>query len=82
MGRNDLLGGRQVGELCLEPHGVLGARVIYARAVPWGEYKAFLRGDNLLDRDYAGSVIVNEGNGRSYEPGAGRSIFVGLELVR
>jgi hypothetical protein len=27
-------------------------------------------------------VIVNEGNGRFYEPGAGRSIFVGLELVR
>jgi iron complex outermembrane receptor protein len=29
--------------------------------------------DNLLDRRYAGSVIVNEGNGRYYEPAPGRS---------
>lgn len=34
---------------------------------------AFLRIDNLFDRDDAGSVIVNEANGRYFEPGAGRS---------
>ena len=40
----------------------------------------FLRIDNLTNRRYAGSVIVNEGNGRFFEPAAGRSIFVGLEV--
>lgn len=39
---------------------------------------AFLRIDNLLDQSYIGSVIVNEGNGRYYEPGAGRGVLVGL----
>ena len=29
---------------------------------------AAARVDNLLNRRYAGSVIVNEGNGRSFEP--------------
>ncbi|HUR88194.1 MAG TPA: TonB-dependent receptor [Ramlibacter sp.] len=34
---------------------------------------ASARIDNLADRRYAGSVIVNEGNGRYYEPAPGRS---------
>lgn len=41
--------------------------------------RAFARIDNALDRDYAGSVIVNEGNARYYEPGSGRSLWLGLE---
>jgi iron complex outermembrane recepter protein len=39
---------------------------------------AFARVDNLLDRSYAGSVIVNESNRRFFEPAAGRRVFVGL----
>lgn len=38
----------------------------------------FARIDNLLDRDHVGSVIVNDGNGRFFEPGAGRAVMVGL----
>lgn len=38
----------------------------------------FGRVDNLFDRQYAGSVIVNDGNGRFYEPAPGRRLFVGL----
>jgi iron complex outermembrane receptor protein len=34
--------------------------------------------DNLLDRRYAGSVIVNEGNGRFFEPAPGRSYVLKL----
>jgi iron complex outermembrane receptor protein len=34
-------------------------------------WRTFLRVDNLFDREYVGSVIVNEGNGRYFEPGAG-----------
>ncbi len=41
-------------------------------------WHGFARIDNLFDRDYVGSVIVNEGNGRFFEPGAGRTFTVGL----
>jgi iron complex outermembrane receptor protein len=45
------------------------------------EAEWLVRVDNLLDRHYAGSVIVNEANGRFYEPGAPRSILVGLRVT-
>lgn len=41
--------------------------------------RAFLRIDNLLDRSYVGSVIVNESNGRHFEPAPGRSLVLGLD---
>lgn len=45
----------------------------------WGHWdlNAFARIDNLFDRQYVGSVIVNEGNGRYYEPAPGRNWTVG-----
>ncbi|WP_374673602.1 TonB-dependent receptor family protein [Ideonella sp.] len=43
-----------------------------------GGVEAFLRSDNLFDRRYAGSVIVNEGNGRFFEPGPGRTWLAGV----
>lgn len=36
-----------------------------------------LRLDNLLDRQYVGSVIVGDGNGRFYEAAPGRSWYAG-----
>ncbi|MBB6600565.1 TonB-dependent receptor [Luteimonas sp. MC1825] len=44
-----------------------------------GPVRVFARVDNLLDRAHIGSVIVNEGNGRFYEPGGGRTWLLGLE---
>lgn len=41
----------------------------------------FGRIDNLFDRAYAGSVIVNENNGRYYEAAAGRRLFAGVRTV-
>lgn len=41
-------------------------------------WRAFLRVDNLFDRRAVGSVIVNEANGRFFEPGAGRSVTLGV----
>jgi iron complex outermembrane receptor protein len=58
---------------------VLGASGGYGFAAHDGEGRAFLAVGNLLDRRYAGSVIVNEGNRRYYEPAPGRTITVGLE---
>lgn len=40
---------------------------------------ALLRVDNVFDRTYAGSVIVNEGNARFFEPGAPRSWLLGVK---
>jgi len=41
--------------------------------------RVFARIDNALDRSYVGSVIVNEGNGRFYEPGPRRGFMLGAE---
>ena len=42
--------------------------------------RPFLRVDNIADRRYAGSVIVNEGNSRFFEPAPGRTWLAGLSL--
>ena len=47
--------------------------------LPGGDLRAFARLDNLLDQAYIGSVIVNDGNGRFYEPGPDRRASVGLQ---
>ncbi|HBY1514495.1 TPA: TonB-dependent receptor [Klebsiella aerogenes] len=41
----------------------------------------FGRVDNLFDRNYVGSVIVNESNGRYYEPAPGRNFGIGMNLA-
>lgn len=41
----------------------------------------FGRVDNLFDEEYIGSVIVNESNGRYYEPAPGRNYGVGINLA-
>ncbi|WP_348541061.1 TonB-dependent receptor [Variovorax sp. TBS-050B] len=50
----------------------------YLRKWERWEFNAFARVDNLFDRRYVGSVIVNEGNARYYEPAPGRNWTVGL----
>ncbi len=42
-----------------------------------GSLHGFVRIDNVLDQRHIGSVIVNEGNGRYYEPGPDRGFLVG-----
>jgi len=44
--------------------------------------KEFVRVDNLTAQKHAGSVIVNDGNGRFFESGAGRKLLLGLEAQR
>lgn len=43
--------------------------------------REFVRVDNVADRRYAGSVIVNEGNGRFFEPAPGRHWLVGVNAA-
>lgn len=44
-----------------------------------GDLRSYVRIDNLLDHRHIGSVIVNEGNGRFFEPGAQRSFWLGAQ---
>jgi len=56
----------------------LGAHVGYVFDLARWNIAATARVDNLGDRKYAGSVIVNEGNGRYFEPAAGRNYVLSL----
>ncbi|MDO8388076.1 MAG: TonB-dependent receptor [Polaromonas sp.] len=56
----------------------LGAHVGYVFDLARWNIAATARVDNLADRQYAGSVIVNEGNGRYFEPAAGRNYVLSL----
>lgn len=59
-------------------HALLGASVGYAlRGARW-TLEGFLRADNLAGRHVAGSVIVNEANGRYFEPAPGRTATAGM----
>ncbi|WP_312738266.1 TonB-dependent receptor PqqU [Atlantibacter hermannii] len=53
-----------------------GYKLLYER---WA-LDLFGRVDNLFDKGYVGSVIVNESNGRYYEPAPGRNYGVGMSV--
>jgi len=59
--------------------GVVNLSVQQALAVGHWNLRAFFRVDNVLDKRFVGSVIVNEGNSRFFEPAPGRSWAVGLD---
>ena len=59
--------------------GLLALRARWTVALPVGRLELLARAENLADRKVAGSVIVNEGNGRFFEPAPGRG---GLLSVR
>jgi iron complex outermembrane recepter protein len=61
-------------------YGLLGASVGYAFDLKDAHISTFVRLNNLLDRAYIGSVIVNESNGRYFEPGQARDIFAGIRI--
>ena len=44
--------------------------------------RSYARVDNLFDKDYIGSVIVNDGNGRFFEPADGLNWSTGLSVTK
>ncbi len=75
---------RMVGAIAVDDRNTDAAER-HARVAWRGQWRArdsgwhaFWRVDNVFDRRYAGSVIVNEGNGRYFEPGAGRGFSLGV----
>lgn len=62
-----------------DAYAVFGASAGYGFRDARSEGRVFFAIGNLFDRRYAGSVIVNEGNRRYYEPAPGRNATVGIE---
>jgi iron complex outermembrane receptor protein len=60
---------------------VFNLRVSLAQNVNRWTFREFLRVDNLADRNYVGSVIVNEGNRRYFEPAPGRTWLLGVSAA-
>ena len=44
--------------------------------------RTYVRADNLFDENYVGSVIVNDGNGRFFEPADGMNWSAGLSVSK
>jgi iron complex outermembrane receptor protein len=61
-------------------YSVMNARLGYTWTMPRANWSAFVRLNNLFDRNYAGSVIVGDGNGRFFEPAPRRNWFVGASV--
>lgn len=47
-----------------------------------GRLQTLLRVDNIADRHVVGSVIVNDANGRFFEPAAPRSVLLSLRWLQ
>ena len=63
-------------------HTLLGIGARFEQTTGAWTWREFVRIDNLTDKKHAGSVIVNDGNGRFFEPGPGRKLLLGLEAQR
>lgn len=59
----------------------LDAWIAREQATRWGRVHASLRLANAFDRRHAGSVIVNEANGRWFEPAPGRRLLLTLDVA-
>lgn len=46
----------------------------------WSQFGIFIEAQNLTDRYYSGSVIVDDAAGRFYEPGVPRSLYGGIRV--
>lgn len=44
-------------------------------------FSEYVRVENIFDKDYIGSIRVNDGNARFYEPAAGRNWLMGLNAT-
>lgn len=59
-------------------YAMANIRLAYSHQLGRLKLSEFIRIDNVSNAKYVGAVIVNEGNGRFYEPSPGRNVIVGL----
>ena len=60
------------------PYTVFNVRAGFEQKVSQWRLGEFVRVENIFDKDYIGSVRVNDSNSRFYEPAAGRNWLLGL----
>ncbi len=61
---------------------VVAANVGYLWVNRDWKVNSYARVDNLFDRNYVGSVVVNDGNSRFFEPADGRNFSVGMSVTK
>lgn len=57
---------------------IFNVRAGFEQKLSAWSFKEYVRVENLFDKDYIGSVRVNDTNSRFYEPAAGRNWLLGL----
>jgi iron complex outermembrane recepter protein len=62
-------------------YAIFGLTGGYGMDLSSGHLNTFVRVNNLFGRDYVGSVIVNDGNGRFFEPGPGTNWLAGFSVT-
>jgi iron complex outermembrane recepter protein len=62
-------------------YNIFGADVGYGADLRSFHLNTFVRANNLFDKRYVGSVIVNDGNSRFFEPGPGFNVLAGVSLT-
>ncbi len=61
---------------------VISANIGYVWAQADWKVRTYVRADNLFDKNYAGSVIVNDSNGRYFEPADGLNWSAGFTVSK
>jgi len=61
-------------------YAIANVRVGFEQAAGAWTFREFVRVNNLFDRNYVGSVIVGDTNGRFFEPSARRNALAGLTV--
>ena len=59
-------------------HTIFNVRAGFQQNVSNWRVSEYLRVENMFDKDYIGSIKVNDGNARFFEPAAGRNYMVGV----
>jgi len=61
-------------------YAVMNARIGFSQVRGAATWREFVRVNNIFDRNYSGSVIVGDTNGRFFEPAPGRNWFLGASV--
>jgi iron complex outermembrane receptor protein len=62
-----------------DSYGIFGLAGSFVQQSGLWRFTEYLRVDNVGDKSYAGSVVVNDANLRFYEPAPGRNYVAGLQ---
>ncbi|HEY3300826.1 MAG TPA: TonB-dependent receptor [Methylophilaceae bacterium] len=62
-------------------YAIYNIRAGFSQDINHWSFSEYVRVENIFDRDYIGSVRVNDSNARYFEPAAGRNYLVGLNAA-